>query len=235
MIKIRKITPPDAFELRQARIDESIVTGQPFIEKPFYYEHTETGQQYYDLFGCIGWPTEDTDKEKGRPGYIAVLAAVKSGRPIQKAWFRLMGEGESNHISDLLAHILRLREEFGHGLTPGLLQTFFGDPDKHITRLALLNEELIKRKGDKAAILVSPPEDFYSPDVFENYRRSFNEAILSQPARFAFGGNSILKTKHAQFKKDDPAIMAVGGLVHSLILRCTWMDQARENAFNVED
>ena len=148
MIKVKKITSPDAWELRQARIDEAIVTGRPFVERPSYFEHVDTGQKYYDLFGCIGWPTEDTDKDKGRPGYVAVVAVVKSERPIQNAWFRLMGEGESEHISELFAHILRLREEYGFGLQPALLQTFLGDPDKHTTRLALLNEELIKKYGD---------------------------------------------------------------------------------------
>ena len=233
MTKITKIIPPDAWELRQARLDEAIVTGRPYVERPSYYEHTETRQKYHDLFGCIGWPTEDTDKEKGRPGYVAVIAVVKSERPIQKAWFRLMGEGESEHISELFGHILRLREEFGFGLHPGLLQTFYGDPDKHVMRLALLNEELIKKHGDRGAILITPPEDFYSPDIFENYRRTLNEAITSN--RFAFGGNEILKVQHRQFKKGDPAIMAVGGLVHSLIVRCMWMDQVRDNIFTVED
>ncbi|MCK9518577.1 MAG: hypothetical protein M0R74_06060 [Dehalococcoidia bacterium] len=233
MIKIKKITSPDAWELRQARIDEAIVTGRPFVERPSYFEHVDTGQKYYDLFGCIGWPTEDTDKDKGRPGYVAVVAVVKSERPIQNAWFRLMGEGESEHISELFAHILRLREEYGFGLQPALLQTFLGDPDKHTTRLALLNEELIKKYGDNGAILVAPPEDFYCPDIFENYRRALDEAIISD--RFAFGGNEILKVQHRQFKKGDPAIMAVGGLVHSLIVRCMWMDQVRDNIFTVED
>jgi hypothetical protein len=234
---IKKIVPPEAWELRQARIDEAIVTGQPFAERPFYYQHIETGQQYHDLFGCIGWPTEDTDREKGKPGYVAVVAVVKSDRPVEKAWFRLMGEGESEHISMLFSHILRLREEYGFGLTPGLLQTFFGAPaeETHQARLALFNEDLIKQKGSTAAILVSPPNDFYPATAFETYRRSFNEAIEMKPERFAFGRNSILKTRHAQFKRHDPAVMAVGGLVHSLIIRCAWMDQVERNVFRVEE
>lgn len=231
---IKKITHPYAYETMQARLDHAIITKQPLIERPFYYENTESGQQYYDLYGCIGWPTEDTDATKGLPGYVAVLAVVKSSRPIEKAWFRLMGEGESEHIHILFEHILRLRKEFGFGEHPGLLQTFFGDPEKHIIRLALLNEELIKRGGERAAILIAPPDDFYTPDRFDNYKRSFESAIVSNPARFAWGGCKILPTKHKQYRKDDPAITAAGGLIHSLLSRTTWMDQRQENMFVIE-
>lgn len=231
--KIRKVTHEYAWELTQARMDEATVTGQPLVERPFWYENTETGQAYYDLYGCIGWPTEDTDANKGMPGYVAVMAVVKSERPAEKAWFRLMGEGESEHIHVLFEHILRLREEFGFGLHPGLLQTFFGDPDKHVIRLALLNEELIRQYGEQGAILVAPPDDFYEMDAFNNYKRSLETAIVCKPARFAFGGNDILKVRHRQYRKDDPAVMAVGGLVHSLLARTTWMDQTRDNIFNV--
>lgn len=235
MPKIKKITHPYAWELRQARIDEAAITGQPMTERPFWYENTETGQAYYELLGCIAWPTEDTDTRKGMPGYAAVIAIVKSERPIQKAWFRLMDEGESEHVSVLFGHILRMRETWGFGLHPGLLQAFYGDPaEKHATRLALLNEDLIKKYGGKGAILITPPADFYSPDTFDNYKRSFETAIVSTPARFAFGGNEILKVKHRSYRCDDPAIYAVGGLIHTLLAQCVWMDPYRENAFNIE-
>ena len=233
--KIKKVTHPHAWELYQPRIDESIVTGQPLVERPFWYEHTDTGQAYHDIYGCVGWPTEDTDATKGMPGYAAVIAVVKSDRPIQKSWFRLMGEGESEHVHVLFSHMLRLREEYGFGIHPGLMQTFFGDPDKHITRLALLNEELTAKHGERGAILITPPDEFYDPDAFDNYKRSFETAILSEPSRFAFGGNSILKAKHRQYRVNDPAIFAIGGLVHSLLNRTMWMDQTRQNAFTVEE
>jgi rRNA maturation protein Nop10 len=235
-MRIRKVTHPYAWELALARTDHANLTGQPLVERPFWYENTGTDQCYYDLFGCIGWPTEDTDATKGMPGYVAVIAVVKDARPIKEAWFRLMGEGESESIGALLSHVLRLRSEFGYGLHPGLLQTFWGDPDKHIMRLALTNEALAeKHDGEGHSILVSPPTDFSDPDAFNSYRRSFDEAIKVEPARFAFGGNSILKTNHRLYRMGDPAILAVGGLVHKLIMETPWMDQARENAFNVED
>lgn len=233
--KIKKVTHKYAWELTLARMDHAAVTGQAMIERPFWYENIETGQEYYDLYGCVGWPTEATDTSKGMPGYVAVIGVVKSNRPIQEAWFRLMAEAESEYIHVLFDSMVKMREEYGFGLHPGLMQTYFGDPDKHLTRLALYNEKLVEKDGPEGAILIAPPDEFYDSDPFENYRRSFETAIVSTPERFAFGGNSILKTKHRQYRVGDPAVFAVGGLVHSLLSRCTWMDQARENAFNVEE
>lgn len=236
MTKIKKITPPEAWELLQARIDEAIVTGQPFIEKPYYYEHIETGRKYYDLYGCIGWPTEVSEKDVGRPGYIAIVGVSKSEkRPARDAYLQLLAEYESKDIPTLLNKAVDLREEYGFGLTPGYLQAWLGDPEKFITTIALLNERLMLNGGDRKAVLITPPDDFYSPNAFETYVRSLHSVVVAGNVRFYFGNLDILKNRMREFKKDDPAIMAVGGLVHSLILRCTWMDQARENAFNVED
>lgn len=236
MTKIKKITPPEAIELRQARIDEAIITGQPFIEKPYYYEHTETNRKYYDLYGCIGWPTEVSEKDVGRPGYIAIMGVNKSEkRPTKDAYFQLLAEYESKDIPTLLNKIIEMRQEYGFGLTPGFLQTWIGDPEKFITTLALMNERLILNGGERKAILVIPPDDFYSPKAFETYVRSLHSAVVPGNVRLYFGNLEILKNRMREFKKDDPAIMAVGGLVHSLILRCTWMDQARENIFTVEE
>jgi hypothetical protein len=235
MIKIKKVTHEHPFEILQARTDEAAVTGRPLIEHPFWYENIDTGQCYYDLFGCVAWPTEDTDTRKGMPGYAAVIAVGKSERPIQKAWFRLMDEGESKHVSLLFDHILRMRETWGFGLHPGLLQAFYGDPEKHVTRLALLNEELIQKHGEKGAILVTPPADFYCPDTFDNYKRSFETVLVSTPARFGFGGNELLKVKHRKYYRDDPAIYAVGGLIHTLLGNCEWADTNKETCFVVEE
>ena len=160
--KIKKITHPDAPELRQARHDEAIVTGQPFVERPFWYENTETGQTYYDLAGCIGWPTQIDDKKEDLPGYIAVVGIVKSKKEEdpKDAVFQLLAETESKDVPTLLSKMLELRQEYVFGLHPHLMQAWFGDPARFVNTLALLNERHDEeRGGDRQPILNFMPED----------------------------------------------------------------------------
>lgn len=233
--KIKKITIPYAWELLQSRKDAAKVTGKPLVERPFHYQNIETGQEYYDLYGCIGWPTEVSEKDDGRAGYVAIVGIIKGKRAPQDAAFQLLAEAESKDIPTLLQHILDLRATWGFGLHPNLIQAWFGDPEKFITTTALLNERLIQVGGDRAAILITPPDDFYSPKAFENYVRSMHSVIVPGRVRFGFGGNEILKNRLREFKKEDPAVMAVGGLIHSLLSRAMWMDSARENVFFIEE
>jgi len=232
---IKKIIHPYAYELRQARIDEAIVTGRPLIERPFYYEDTESGKLFYDLFGCIGWPTEDEDKKKGLPGYVAIIGVVKSNRPPEKAWFRLMDEAESEYLIVLFQKIQEMRDKFGFGEHPDLLKTFIGDPDKNITDLVSYNADLERFGKKNREIILAPPLDMYDTEAFDNYKRSLETAILNKPERFAFGGNSILKTKHHEYRRNNPAVFAIGGLIHTLLHTTPWMDSQSENMFTVEE
>lgn len=234
---IRKISPPEAFALRQARIDESIITGQPYIERPYYYENTDNGQQYHDLMGCIGWPNIITDKSKApnRPGYIAIIGIVKNKVPIEKAQFRIMEEFEHHNIVTLFYTMVRLRIKWGFGLHPGLLQTWIGDCDRFITELALFNENLVRYGKPNSAILIAPPDDFGIPNMFDVYTRTISQALDSDTQRLFYGGNTILKNRIKEFMDKDPVIIGMGGLVYSLVRRCTWMDQTQENVFTVEE
>ena len=235
-MKITKVVHPYAYELMQARVDEAIVTKQPLVERPIWYENVESKQRYYDLYGCIGWPSEVSDKEVGMSGYVAVVGVVKSigDRPVADAAFQLLAEAESQDVPTLLNCIVDLRQEWGFGLHPGLMQGWFGDPERFVTTLALRNERLMAKGGDKQAILIIPPDDFYTANPFDEYVRSLRSAIVQGKTRFYFGGNNLLKNKLREFKRDDPAVYAIGGLIHSLLSRTMWMDQNRENIFTVE-
>ncbi|NLX50507.1 MAG: hypothetical protein GXY72_00225 [Deltaproteobacteria bacterium] len=237
MTKIRKVVHPQAWELRQARIDQAHITNQAIVEKPFWYENTENGQCYYDLLGCIGWPTEvSVQAAKAMPGYAAVVGVVKpkdEAKMIQDAPFQLLAEGESRDVPGLLKLILSLREEYGFGLHPGLLQGWWGDPDKFVTPLALLNERLISKSGENAAVLIIPPYDFYDPSAFENYCQSFHGAFAQN--RFFWGHNKILRQHVRRFLRGNPAVMAIGGLVHTLLSHCTWAEPSRDAVFVIEE
>jgi len=236
-MKIKKITNPYAFELQQARLDQSVINGKPMVERPYWYENTETGQQYYDLCGCIQWPTKITDSKKERPGYVAVVGVVKSKNEDspENALFQLMAEGESEDVPTLLNMMISVRSEYGFGLHPNLFEIWFGDPDNFVTTLALKNEKLTAKGGEKQAILITPPNDFYDPNAFEIYFRSLRSCLVKDNHRFFWGKNEILRNRLRGFLRDDPAVMAIGGLIHTLLCRCIWMDQTEGNVFVVEE
>lgn len=235
--KIEKVSFPDAWQTHQARLDEAIVTGRPMMERPFHYRNTENGQLYHDLYACVGWPSEVSDKDAGRPGYVAIVGVLKLKTiPIDKTPFQLLAEAENRDVPTLLDKVLELRQEYGFGLYPGLLQTLFGDPERYITILALLNEDLMKDgKGEKMAILVAPPDDFYDIKVFDNYARSLRSSLMPGRQRLYYGNCNIIKNRLSEFKRDDPAVYAVGGMAHSLLSRTMWMDQVRESAWTIDD
>jgi len=237
MGRIVKIVHPEAFGIRQSWVDEAHITGMTYVEKPFWYMDKETRQNFYDIFGCIGWPTEFSDKSEGAAGYIGVVGVVKSSDPIAQvkdAKFKLLYEMESHDVPTLIEGMLEMREEYGFKVHPGLMQSFFGDPERFVTVLALKNERLEEQKKG-TAILISPPDDFYVEKVFDHYVRSLRSVLVKDKVRFYFGKNDILKTRIGEFKQGDPAIYAIGGLVHSLLSQCMWMDFTRENMFIVED
>lgn len=238
MIKIEKSVHPDAYDIRQSWEDEANITGQQYIQRPHWYVNKETGQHYYDIFGCIGWPTEFSDSSDGVPGYLGVVGVVrpkKEGRRPEDAVFQLLTERESQDVPTLLSMLLEIREEYGFSIHPGLMQTFIGDPDRFVSALALLNDRLIGDGGEKAAIIVAPPDGLYEPKVFDTYLRSFKSVLVPDRLRFYFGKNDILKTRMREFKQGDPAVYAIGGLVHTLLSNCAWMDYSREGVFVVED
>ena len=237
-MKIKKIMPePANWQLYQQRIDEAHITGVPFVEKAHHYQNTETGQLYYDLFGCIGWPTVITDKNKAtnKPGYIAIVGVVKGKGKPEKAPFQLLAEYESHNIGALFDEMVNLRAQYGFGLHPGLLQTWIGDESRFVLELAIYNEDLMKAGGSKQAVLISPPNDFNDPKAFDVYIRAISAALDKDAQRLFYGKNDVLRNRIREFLDKDPVITAMGGLVHSLVSRCTWLDHARKNVFVIEE
>jgi hypothetical protein len=229
---IKLVTHPEPMAIYQARKDHAHLTGQTLVEPAYWFEDTTSGRTYHDIYGCIGWPSDVSDKDVGLPGYVGIVG-VERPKTLEKdeyydpqdAIFLLLDEYQSRDVPQLIEKTLELREKYGFGIHADLLTAILGDPEKFITTMALRNERLIHKKGEKAALLIAPPDDFYTPKVFETYVRSLQSAMFDGRQRFFFGGNQILRERINEFRANDPAIMAIGGLVHSLLNRCMWMSQ----------
>lgn len=240
MSKIQLVTHPHSVDLLRARTDYARITGTEMVERPYWYRNTETGQLYYDLYSCLGWPSEVTDSSDGLPGYAAIVGVVRPTDSLDtvnplNANFQLLDEVESKDVPTLLKKCVKLREDYGFGIHRDLLRVWLGDPDRFFTPLALCNEALIEQGNERAAIMVAPPDDLYAQKIFDSYVRALRSTLLEETMRFYFGYNDILQNRLREFKRDDPCVFAVGGLVYSLLCRCRWMDAQGETAFNVED
>jgi hypothetical protein len=229
---IEHIAHPYAPELYQARLDHAKLTRQPLIERPYWYRDTDLKFHYHDIYACIGWPTEAHEKQIARPGYAAIVGIVRPAQldsdthyDAKDAKFLMLAETENDDVPALLDECLKMRERYGYGIQPDLLKVWYGDPDRFLTTVALYNERL----GLTKEILISPPEDFYTPKIFDNYVRSLRTAIKSK--RLYLGHCTIISNRVWEFTRDDPAVLAMGGLVHTLLGACMWMDQSRDNAW----
>lgn len=238
---IKHIVHPYISEIWQSRVDHANITNQQLIERPWWYQDMETGFLYHDLYACLGYPSEVSDKDIGMPGYAAIVGIIRPDKTMEHynpmdADFLLLAETQSDDVPTLLNECLEMRERYGFGIQPDLLTVWFGDPERFLTTLALKNERLIQQRGDRAAILIAPPDDFYTPMIFDNYVRSLRSCLMPGKERFYFGKNEILKNRIREFRRDDPAVMAMGGLVHSLLNRCMWMNQVQGSTmFSIEE
>lgn len=237
MSKIKLVTHKHAVELHQSRIDSAIYTNQELVERSYWYENVETNQQYHELYACLGWPTEITNQDDSLPGYVAIVGVVRSGSESNPAdaKFQLLAEAESSNVPQLLGKCMELREEYGFGIQKNLLTSWIGDPDRFLTTTALLNEVLIKDRGDVHAVLISPPYDWYTPKIFDMYVRTLRGVMMPGNERLYPGYNYILMNRLRSFVKDDPCVTAVGGLIHTLMCNCTWMDKVGNNMYTVEE
>ncbi len=238
MIKIKKVIHPHAYEITQARIDQAIVTGQPTVENPYWYENLETGQLYYDLFGCVAWPTEVSERGKTMPGYVGIVGVLKSnveGKSILDAPFQILVEGEARDVPSLLEMIIAMRKVYGFSPHSELLQVWYGDPERFVNIVALKNERLVANGGDHSAIVIIPPNDFYDLKSFDTYIQSLRSVLVPNNKRLFLGGCNILRQHLRSFERGNPAVFAIGGLVHTLLGHCAWAGSSRNSVFVIED
>lgn len=225
------ISHPFAIETMQSRREMAHITGVPIIENPYWFQNTETGQCYYNIYGCIGYPPEISDKNHEDVGYVGIIGVVKSAKIAPRdALFQILDERVSTDVPTLYNFCIELRERYGYYQHPDMLRYWFCDPERFQTTLALKNARL----KESESLSIAAPDDFYAPKIFDQYTRSLR-ACLCEPVRLYFGKNRLLRNKLEEFRYNEPCVFAAGGLVHTLLSRSLWMGDNDVGCFSVEE
>ena len=234
---IELITHPHPWQTWLARQDHAKITGQEVAENPWWYKDSDTNMLFHGLYGCIGWPEEVQTANIGQPGYAAIIGIVRqTDIPVQvltrDAQFLILDEVEHEDVPTLIQEVVMMRDRWGYGIRRDLLTEWSGDAERFQSTLALINERL----GEYKSVWITQPEDMSGPQAFDVYVRSLRSCLQRTKQRLFYGKCEIIKDRLKSFLRNDPAILAVGGLVHTLLGQCLWMGDVSGNAgFNVEE
>lgn len=224
-------------ETMQARRDFAHVTKEPVVELPYWFKDTDTGKEYYNLYAGLGWPQKVTEKGDQLPGYAGIIAVVKGSKDAIDAPFQVVAEIQEPSVDILITECVKLRKKWGFGVHPQLLDIFIGDHTQFDTVVAGYNTVLAEAgRPDREAFIVSPADDFDSPQAFDlAVRRLQSVLMVKQGKRLYLGDSEIIKNRILSFRRDDPAILALGGLVHTLLMRTPWMEQSVPSVFQLDE
>ncbi len=224
---IKQIKDRDGFSLANEHI--AIITGQRRIPKPIFYHNKENGHEYCYLAGGIGWPRDI----KNKPGFAVVVAVDKPKTPDEKPVMRCLEEIEAPTIDGLLKKCVALQQKYGCKECIDLFRIWYGDAERADTSVTLFNHEATK---DPDKIFVVAPYDFEKPNAFERHVNQIFSSLTVDPAtgkkRLKVGECTRLRN-HIQNApvdvavkgdiKDYPALAALGGVVHSLMMLMPWL------------
>jgi hypothetical protein len=225
--KIQMVYPEAAWELYQARKDEAIVTGRDLSEKVWWYQRSDSlpggkkiPREFYDIKGCIAWPSMDYRSGARVDGFGAIVGVIRQPQkvPPDLASFIILDEIVDGDPARLLIRCAEMRKQWGLGLRHDLLTAFTGDPIGHETTLNIINEILPEY------IAVVEPVDNQVVKKYDIYARCILRMLETNPQRLYFGGKPLFKEAIRSMHIDDPAVTAVGGLLHTMLATTSWMD-----------
>jgi len=215
----------------QARRDFAIVKKTRLYDPPYWFQDTESGKEFKGLYGCIGWPGHVKDINDQPPGYAAVIGIQKEDEK-----FRILDECDSFSPEQLIEKCLIMRQRWGFKLHPALFEVFVGDHLRFELVVAQFNSKMIAdSKSDSDAFMVSPPDDFENPKRFDLYFRRLQYVTSPDNKRLIIGNASFLRNQLAAFKRDNPAVLAIGGLIHTLLGRTPWKVSTEESVFEMPE
>ena len=220
----------------QARRDFARITGTDLVELPYWFRDTKTDISYHSIFGAIGWPRKISERGDDRKGYAVIIGVAKGNTDPARARFVLLDETEENSVELLLSDAIAMRKRWGFGVHKSLMRVFIGDHRQFEMVVANYNTRMVEAGKEDEALMLSPPDDYESPQAFNIYMRQL-QAVLSKrtiPKRLHLGQGSIIAKRITAFQRDDPAVFAIGGLIHTLLLRSPWMEQTVPSVFAVD-
>ena len=226
-------------ETMQARRDFAYITKSRLVEPPYWFRDTETGREYHGIYGCIGWPQSLSEKGNERAGYAAVVGVRKiAGQDAAEARMDMLEEiEERSGAEDLLIRAcIEMRKRWGFGIHRDLLPVFYGDYRPFELVIAYVNTRMIEAGAKETdAFVVSPSDDYDVSNAFDIYVGRLRSVLSAQAKRLHLGKSEIIKNRIVSFRRDDPAIMALGGLMHTLLLRQPWLEQATPSVWRMPD
>ncbi|RJQ56450.1 MAG: hypothetical protein C4530_14520 [Desulfobacteraceae bacterium] len=214
---IEKVFPKDESNHEIIK-DMALVTGKKNVPPPFYYRNIENGAEYWTILAGIGWPGK-IEERGADPGFAVIVAVDKTDS--DKPTFRLLAEVQRAGVEELMRDCIGLQQKYGH--SEGLLDYFLGDHEGYTSVYHRINEE-IKRQGISPVFrgfYVNPPEDFDKPNAFDLYADSIR-SVLGDEKRLFLDEGDLIRAHLQNLKKDSPAILALGGVIHTLLCQKPW-------------
>ena len=219
-----------------SRLDFACVCNSPLVEQPYWFVD-DKGREFHGIFACIGWPQEVTERNDQLPGYAAIVGVSKDAAiRAEDARFVVLDEVAESSEMLLLRSADEMRRKWGFGVHPKLMRYFWGDYRTMESVVSRFNAEAIERDGDDTnAVIITPPDDFDNQRSFDIYVGTLRTVLSPKAKRLYVGAGEIIKNRLLSFRRGDPAIIALGGLVHTLLLRTLWMEQTNLSAFEMPD
>jgi hypothetical protein len=232
MIEVIQHSHPRA--TMQARRDFAEITKQPLVELPYWFRAGNT--ELRGLYGCMGWPQKVKESGINRKGYAAVVGVIKDDTPAPDSKLYVMEEIEDDSPENLIHGCVAMRDRWGFGVHPHLLRVFMGDYRPYELITARYNAKMIEQdENDSQAFIIAPPDDFDQANAFDIYVGVLRTVFSRATKRLWLGSNEILANRIGEFTRDDPAITAMGGLIHTLLLRTPWMEQSTPSVFQLPE
>jgi hypothetical protein len=226
-------------ETMMARRDFAHVTKTRVVEPPYWFRDTATGLEYHGIYGAIGWPQRLSERGDERSGYGVVVGVRKiKGQDPGDARFDVLEEIQELSGSEglLIKSCVEMRSRWGYGVHESILPVFYGDHRPFELVVADFNTRIAETmNNDRHAFIVTPPDDYDNAKAFDVFMGRLASVLAEKSKRLYLGNHDVIKNRIQAFKRDDPAIMALGGLVHVLLLRQSWMEQSTESVWQMED
>ena len=212
-------------ETAQARHDFGVVTGNPIRPKPSVFEDTRTGIIYNHIAGAMAWPTAE-------PGCIFIVGILSTESNGGRPRLDVIEFQEHPTVSGLVDAMVRIRQDFGHGLDDHTLRQWVGDPERYQPILVKRSVSLEMRQGYDRGLYVREPAEFKDRYAFPLYMRqlraALKEKVLNLNSHAGLLGR-LQSFPHDAVEKGDlhdhPAVGMLGAFVHTLMIETPWQEE----------